>query len=541
MTLPTDPFVDNSNPVGGGVGPPANASFFNSVVSRLTTADNDIVSVKSRLFDAEARLNGAAVDFAVVTAYGAVSDPTGVIDSTAAFTAAYATGKTVLVPSGTFNVTALNSTNRSLTVGYGEVSQIRYSGTGTMCSLTNAQRTRFADLKFVVTDPAGTLFMLSNSFRCSWQRCVFQGQHTDAGDAYSTVTGHVGVNITENAGDSIFYDCDWLNLGVGIRTDAIQNGVIGGKFGNCHVGVYGYGGGGISISGYTVFVSLVAAGGPAANTHIKIDGAGGQWWIADTWFEGTLVAVQVGNSTSGPAQFGMTNCKVAATTTCIDMQFCRNPIIMNVSMTGDSGNTATPNPITVNSTNAPEGLLFADSIVSGKQINPSTFPIGWTVHTRSSNSAAFRVPNSLEFAYGGAVNMARSDGTLVTTLQQTGGPRLAIRGSGYGVAGSVRFFDTAGNILLDVDSVALGVNQLAIASAPAGSPPELAARGTDANVDLMLRGKGTGSVRLANGALRLNNVAAAPAAPTGGGILYVEAGALKYRGSSGSVTTVAPA
>lgn len=29
--------------------------------------------------------------------------------------------------------------------------------------------------------------------------------------------------------------------------------------------------------------------------------------------------------------------------------------------------------------------------------------------------------------------------------------------------------------------------------------------------------------------------------PTGGGILYVEAGALKYRGSSGTVTTIAAA
>jgi hypothetical protein len=29
--------------------------------------------------------------------------------------------------------------------------------------------------------------------------------------------------------------------------------------------------------------------------------------------------------------------------------------------------------------------------------------------------------------------------------------------------------------------------------------------------------------------------------PSGGGILYVDAGALKYRGSSGTVTTIAPA
>ena len=47
----------------------------------------------------------------------------------------------------------------------------------------------------------------------------------------------------------------------------------------------------------------------------------------------------------------------------------------------------------------------------------------------------------------------------------------------------------------------------------------------------------------ANGVvISIKNVTAAPSTnPTGGGILYVEAGALKYRGSSGTVTTIAPA
>ena len=40
--------------------------------------------------------------------------------------------------------------------------------------------------------------------------------------------------------------------------------------------------------------------------------------------------------------------------------------------------------------------------------------------------------------------------------------------------------------------------------------------------------------------LRIQN-GAAPATPTGGGVLYVEAGALKYKGSSGTVTVIAPA
>jgi len=41
--------------------------------------------------------------------------------------------------------------------------------------------------------------------------------------------------------------------------------------------------------------------------------------------------------------------------------------------------------------------------------------------------------------------------------------------------------------------------------------------------------------------LPLNNVSATPLTPTGGGILFAQAGALKYIGSNGTVTTIANA
>lgn len=39
----------------------------------------------------------------------------------------------------------------------------------------------------------------------------------------------------------------------------------------------------------------------------------------------------------------------------------------------------------------------------------------------------------------------------------------------------------------------------------------------------------------------LSNTASAPSTPTGGGVLYIEAGALKYRGSGGTITTLGAA
>jgi hypothetical protein len=44
-----------------------------------------------------------------------------------------------------------------------------------------------------------------------------------------------------------------------------------------------------------------------------------------------------------------------------------------------------------------------------------------------------------------------------------------------------------------------------------------------------------------DGNLTVNNTLSAPGTPSGGGTLYVESGALKYRGSGGTITTVAPA
>lgn len=43
------------------------------------------------------------------------------------------------------------------------------------------------------------------------------------------------------------------------------------------------------------------------------------------------------------------------------------------------------------------------------------------------------------------------------------------------------------------------------------------------------------------GNLNITNSSGAPATPTGGGVLYVDGGALKFRGSSGTITTIAAA
>lgn len=71
---------------------------------------------------------------------------------------------------------------------------------------------------------------------------------------------------------------------------------------------------------------------------------------------------------------------------------------------------------------------------------------------------------------------------------------------------------------------------------PSYSSPIMAWAGTNVGVNTSSQfGSGAGVIGIAN------RTTAPTTNPTGGGVLYVESGALKYRGSSGSITTLAPA
>lgn len=424
-----------------------------------------------------------------------LSSPSGSIDATQAFTDAYATGKPVYVPPGTYTVTSLAPPTLSQTIGVGsDHSIIRYAGTGTMCTLTNQQRTHFVDLRFTVTNAAATLFKVDNTFRASWMRCRFQGSHTAVGDAYATTSGHIGVWLTGNSGDNLFYDCDFLNLGIGLKTDCIQNAMIGGKFGSCYNGIYGFGGGGMALSGYVDFVGPFT---PAiiVDKAINIDAATGQWWLDSVWIEGCNTGISVGTGSTGPTQFSMSNSKVASTTTCIAMNACRNPTIFGVQLAGDGGGVGTPDPLVIDATNAPEGTFFGESLIASKQVDTHLMPLGWTGATRvPGGTSTMRAPHELQFGFGSFLKMARSDGSLAPVLWVVGGPQLKIGAPGSNSTAVVRFQDTTPNVMMEIDSVLSSVNYPVIVPAVTGSAPAIIARGTDTNIDAKITPKGTGAV-----------------------------------------------
>jgi hypothetical protein len=108
---------------------------------------------------------------------------------------------------------------------------------------------------------------------------------------------------------------------------------------------------------------------------------------------------------------------------------------------------------------------------------------------------------------------------------------LAYSGSGVGVTGNstsgkgVRGFATTG---IGVYGVTVGSGVAGVEGDHFGSGPGVKASSTSGPAI-----HAAGYVFLANHA--------EPATPSGGGVLYVEGGSLKYKGSSGTVTTLGPA
>ena len=127
---------------------------------------------------------------------------------------------------------------------------------------------------------------------------------------------------------------------------------------------------------------------------------------------------------------------------------------------------------------------------------------------------------------------ARDASAKTVTLTQT----PAAWGAGY-IAKARVYRSTTSNALVDfVDGARLTESDLDTAYKQGlfvaqEVSEDAAGIGTTSTNNLSLSGTTTAAqLKISNGS--------APSTPTGGGILYVESGALKYKGSSGTVTTL---
>jgi len=186
----------------------------------------------------------------------------------------------------------------------------------------------------------------------------------------------------------------------------------------------------------------------------------------------------------------------------------------------------------------------------------------WALEANTTSEAGSNAGSDLDLSsyddagtlIGIAARFRRSDGRLlmgttttrglVTIQGPSGGTPFwlgADAGGGRGFRMGTADYDgasTGSMVRMDFSGGSGNVNFIIRCNTAAASAAgNLILQDTGGNLGFGLTDFGGGSKVIA-----ITNAATAPSSnPTGGGVLYVEAGALKFRGSSGSVTTIAPA
>lgn len=134
------------------------------------------------------------------------------------------------------------------------------------------------------------------------------------------------------------------------------------------------------------------------------------------------------------------------------------------------------------------------------------------------------------------------DGTNFFIGSSTAGANIRLRSSSDGNNGLFRFFDQNGT--RRGDFYAFGANGLYLVTA-GGDVPLILGTNDQERIRLTASGLGIGGASFGGGTgaiVFIANAATVPTTnPSDGGVMYSEGGALKWRGSSGTVTTIANA
>lgn len=158
---------------------------------------------------------------------------------------------------------------------------------------------------------------------------------------------------------------------------------------------------------------------------------------------------------------------------------------------------------------------------------------------RNDLSIAFRVRNNGNFGAGGLITA--TTGFINNDLTGSSSIGFVIRGAAGQSANLQEWQNSGGTALASVNSsgqivASQGINTATIRGGDALTSITLSSgRGVTFGSNTAIQGGGTAVIGIANA------TTVPTSNPTGGGILYVEAGALKYRGSSGTITTLGAA
>lgn len=285
-------------------------------------------------------------------------------------------------PAGTYNLTELpDFANDTVIVGDGaRTTTLQYTGSGTLRTLTNKYGILFRDIGFDLTAPGATSLKLSNCFRVSFDHCRFRGRHNDGTGA--TYRGQTGIWLDNNTGASNFTSCDWENLGVGLRSNSIQNYTFGGKFTVCWRSVWldtkdrPY-----NAGIYCTQTEFVGGGQGTTETHVLVDGAANCCSFSQCWWEKADWGMRIGvTGKGGPSQLSIFGGKMGiGPGGGIQLNHCRQPHLTNVEFDGDQGRTNTSREVVVNGAGCPTGVAMNLITTIRSGFARSEFPSAWHV------------------------------------------------------------------------------------------------------------------------------------------------------------------
>lgn len=195
--------------------------------------------------------------------------------------------------------------------------------------------------------------------------------------------------------------------------------------------------------------------------------------------------------------------------------------------------------VTLNATGASAGFTFSDAVM----FTGGTIAIG----TNPAAAGAIRIANNVAIqgrnaANNADINIAYVDPSNVVQIGGTAVQMSALTAT-TGTFSSTVAVATTQKIAVNVGATSYITETAADELRVVGATSVTIAGGGGISMVVTDRTlfHGIGSANSSAGNIGIANGTAPTGNPSGGGFLYVEAGALKYRGSSGTVTPIAPA
>ena len=290
-------------------------------------------------------------------------------DDTAALIAALAEVKQLRLREGTYKTSSeITLPEGKEIIGCGrQGTTIVYSGIGTAFSL--GSEGRMTNVTIEGTASKYTLLALKGTFSAQLRAVVLRGTNAEG----SIKAEQQGVVFSENAGNTVFDQCNFQNLGVAVLANTQVNYIIGCMFQTNNKSILSNAGSyaaGMVIFGCTFTSNL---GGGATTSFIEVLVNTNEWRIGGCWFEGGKKAIVLGSSTEGPDQVSIKDCFVAATTTCIQIsKGCGEVILDGVRFGKEESGTPTELEIK-NEFGQARGLLSAQKF----DFAASEFPTKW--------------------------------------------------------------------------------------------------------------------------------------------------------------------